>query len=312
MNLKMGAKPWVAHTQYEYRSMLFTHNQLSTHDKALRLLDLALSTAQELEMKGLERKIKKSLVERREGLRARGWMLGKGAAVEGDSMPVVEESPDSGLHSPAPGAQHPTLTNIFRREGEYWTLAYRGTVSRIKDMKGLHHIAALLRDPGKEFHAAELVTTLSKPPRSVSAAGYASLPEDQLAEYNLSVGGLGDAGTVLDVQATAAYKRRIAELQGEFDEARRFHDAGRATKIRAEIDFLTAELTAALGLSGRARKFACAAERARLNVTKTIRTALKKVSEIDPVLGHHLTTAITTGTFCSYSPDPSHSISWVL
>jgi hypothetical protein len=35
MNMKIGAKPEVAHTQYENASVLFTYNQLSTHDKAL-------------------------------------------------------------------------------------------------------------------------------------------------------------------------------------------------------------------------------------------------------------------------------------
>src|SRR5207244_4140260 len=46
--------------------------------------------------------------------------------------------------------------NVFRCEGEYWTLAYEGAVCRIRDTKGLHHIAHLLRHPGQQFDVREL------------------------------------------------------------------------------------------------------------------------------------------------------------
>ena len=55
-----------------------------------------------------------------------------------------------------------------------------------------------------------------------------------------------------------------------------------------------------------------AAERARLNVTKSIKAALSKIGKNHPALGHYLATSIRTGTFCSYTPDPTHPISWTL
>src|SRR5215470_12862351 len=33
---------------------------------------------------------------------------------------------------------------VFRQEGDYWTLAYQGSVCRLKDLKGLHYLAFLL------------------------------------------------------------------------------------------------------------------------------------------------------------------------
>jgi len=95
-------------------------------------------------------------------------------------------------------------------------------------------------------------------------------------------------------------------------EAQRFHDPVRTAHAQAEMDFLTAELAAAVGLGGRDRRAASVAERARLNVTKAIRAALHKMSESHPALGHHLTTSITTGTFCAYTPDPTQPLSWTL
>jgi non-specific serine/threonine protein kinase len=128
----------------------------------------------------------------------------------------------------------------------------------------------------------------------------------------LRVGGLGDAGAVLDAPAKTAYKRRLEELQDELAEAQRFHDPVRAAKAQSEIDFLAAELAAAVGVGGRDRRAAAIAERARLNVTKAIKAALSKISESHPPLGHHLATSIKTGTFCTYTPDPTQPISWTL
>src|SRR6266498_2505411 len=48
-------------------------------------------------------------------------------------------------------------TALFRREGEFWTVAFEGTAFRLRDTKGLHHIAALLRAPGRELHVLDLV-----------------------------------------------------------------------------------------------------------------------------------------------------------
>jgi hypothetical protein len=35
---------------------------------------------------------------------------------------------------------------------------------------------------------------------------------------------------------------------------------------------------------------------------------LRKVGEIDPMVGRYLTATVRTGTFCSYQPDPGNSL----
>lgn len=47
--------------------------------------------------------------------------------------------------------------NVFRRDGEMWTLRFAGQVARLPDAKGLHDIARLLATPGREASAVELV-----------------------------------------------------------------------------------------------------------------------------------------------------------
>jgi DNA-binding response OmpR family regulator len=201
---------------------------------------------------------------------------------------------------------------VFRPEGDYWTLAYQGTICRLKDLKGLHYLAVLLARPGEAHHVGELVTAVDHPQGLPATPPSDALSATQLATQHLRIDGLGDAGPALDPQAKAAYKRRLEELQVEVAAAQRWHDPARATTAQAEIEFLTDELAAAVGLGGRDRCVASSAQRARLMVTKAIRAALHKIRDHHSALGHHLATSITTGTFCTYTPDPHAPLAWRL
>jgi class 3 adenylate cyclase/tetratricopeptide (TPR) repeat protein len=57
MNARMDARPWLAHTQEQYATMLLARHQSGDRDKAAALLDAALATARELEMRALEERI---------------------------------------------------------------------------------------------------------------------------------------------------------------------------------------------------------------------------------------------------------------
>ncbi len=46
---------------------------------------------------------------------------------------------------------------VFRREGECWTIAFAGTVCRLRDSAGVRHVAYLLGRPGERVPVMELV-----------------------------------------------------------------------------------------------------------------------------------------------------------
>src|SRR5437016_11857375 len=107
---------------------------------------------------------------------------------------------------------------LLRKEGEYWTVGYDGRVFRLKDTKGLAYLAQLLRHPGTQFHALDLVGgTVDRSEARADEANRAAaaLPKsrEELQSAGLHVGGLGDAGAVLDEPAKAAYRRRLTELR---------------------------------------------------------------------------------------------------
>ena len=57
MNARMEARPWLAHTQHQYATMLLARDQSGDRDKAAALLDTALATSRELGMRALEERI---------------------------------------------------------------------------------------------------------------------------------------------------------------------------------------------------------------------------------------------------------------
>jgi hypothetical protein len=52
------------------------------------------------------------------------------------------------------------------------------------------------------------------------------------------------------------------------------------------------------------------AERARVNVTRAIRSAIKRIAGYDSELGGELEAAVRTGAFCAYEPDPRRPRRW--
>lgn len=175
---------------------------------------------------------------------------------------------------------------VFRREGEYWTLSYDGEITRLRDCRGFRHLARLLSRPNQPVHVLELVGVGERG----SIRPSAGLP-------------------VLDARAKSEYRRRLADLAEEVTEATERGDLRGAELALEERDFLLAELSRGLGLGGRDRTTGSTSERARLAVTKAIRSAMGTVTEHHRALGDHLDRTVRTGMFCSYSSDPAPA--WV-
>ena len=102
----------------------------------------------------------------------------------------------------------------------------------------------------------------------------------------------------------------LRELEEELAEATSWADPVRAARARQEMQFLTDQLAAAVGLGGRDRRTGSAAEQARVNITKAVKTALSRIRAHSPALASHLDATIHTGTFCCYTPDPRAPIAW--
>jgi tetratricopeptide (TPR) repeat protein len=216
--------------------------------------------------------------------------------LDGIEAAAAADSPRRDARDEQPAAS----VNVFRREGDYWTVIFDQDTVRVRDLKGMHYLARLLTDPGREYHVLDLAAAETGSGGHVDSSRTAHQPRSAL----------GDAGEMLDTRAKDAYRRRLTEIDDDIDQAHADGDGERAAQADAERDFLLRELSRAVGLSGRDRRAASASERARAGVTRAIRQTITRIAEHHPHLGEHLSRTIRTGTYCAYMPDPRAPAGW--
>jgi hypothetical protein len=205
------------------------------------------------------------------------------AILERLRVPAATSSTDPPQQAPA-GAE-----NVFRLDGDTRTVTFAGRTVLLQNLKGMHYLARLLAAPDREFHVLDLVA-------DVAGTGPRS--------------GEGDVGPALDAEARAAYKRRLAEIDADIDEATSLGDDERLAGARADRDYLVRELARAYGVGGRHRLVGATSERARASVTRALRYAIARIAEHHPQLADHLARTVSTGTYCSYNPDPRLPVRW--
>jgi len=179
----------------------------------------------------------------------------------------------------------PTARATLQPEGGVWRVAFDDACAHMPDLKGFWHLRELVSRPYEFVSALELVGTSTDQP----------IPR-------------GDTGPMLDREALRQYRRRLAQLDDELDAAALDDDIECRDELDAERTALIAELKRATGLGGRLRRSGSPAEKARLNVTRTIRHAISELSTKVPELAAHLDDSIVTGVSCCY--EPGANIAW--
>ena len=167
----------------------------------------------------------------------------------------------------------PTVVARLARQSDMWLLDYDGRSVCLQDAKGLQHLATLLASPGRPIAAVALAAGRARGKHAAAAA------------------------------VDASQRERAHELREELAEARAFNDPERAAHAQAQLEALAHELAAATG-SG------APGERARVNVTRALRAALRRIAEHEPELGQLLHGTIRTGTSCAYEPAPDTPLRW--
>jgi tetratricopeptide (TPR) repeat protein len=253
-------------------------------DEARALLEQALGIAERLQARPIVARIRARLAElalvRGDRGAARGHAERALALARDLGMNALEADMERTLlgvaakpeerRAPQPAAIEMT------RVGDRWRIGFRGRTALVGQSKGTQILYQLVTHPEREFHVLDLY------------GGIATVE--------------ADLGPQLDDRARAAYRQHLVELESELAEAEEMCDIGRAEKAREEMDFLTRELSRAFGLGGRARPAGAAGERARVNVQRRLRDAVRHIGERLPDAGQFLENALKTGTYCSYRP----------
>ena len=244
---RLGAPGWLARSRAAHATMLVRRGRPADIDRARSLAAAATEAFRALGMDSYA-SAAASIVEPR------------AAADAGHVAPVLDRA---GLSL----------------DGDYWSFRYGPAVVRLRDGKGVRYLVSLLREPGRELHALDLV----------GESGAA-------------------AGTALDPAAKAAYRQRLDDLREELDDATADNDLERASRAQEHIDRLMTELAAAVG--GGHGRAASDAERARQSVTRAVKGTVERLAEANPALGRHLRSTVRTGVYSTYAPDPRAPIVW--
>jgi tetratricopeptide (TPR) repeat protein len=178
-----------------------------------------------------------------------------------------------------------------------WVAEHDGVQARLPASKGMRHLAELVARPGVELHVLDLVDRLE------------GIAPDPFAPGRRQ---LGHAGPVSDQTSRAAYRRRAEELRSQIDECFELGRADEALAVQDELDQVVAHLAGSFGLGGRDRLAASAAERARLNVTRAVRTAISRLSEVLPDAAAALDRGVQTGLYCRYEPLVGDAVVWIV
>jgi hypothetical protein len=173
------------------------------------------------------------------------------------------------------------------RDGDDWLLEADSERVRLRDSRGLHYLRALLAAPARDIAALELVA---------GGGGLVASAVDP----------------VLDAAAIAAYQKRLESLTAQLDTADRTGDLQLSERIGSERQALLGELRRVTGLGGRVRRTSPEAERARVNVTRTLRATVDRLVMTAPRAAAHLRASIRTGHMCCYTPAPGGPTAWRL
>lgn len=274
---RLGARTSQVRIDVEEAAVLLGDSGEAGRRRAGELLQRAASAAAEI---GLQR-----IGELVAALRERA------AASAPASAPAAAEIGDAGL----------------RRRGDVWTIQARGRTARVHDSKGVHRLALLLQRPGAEIHSLDLIAAAD----GVAPLGTGPRHSGE-RETSRRDGLQGGSGPALDPQAKGEYVRRIELLEAQLRRAQARRDAAAAHDVAREIGIVRRELERAQGLGGRDRQQGGHAERARLNVSRSISLLLARIVEQDALLGGELQQSVRTGTFCSYMLDPRRPLHWTV
>ncbi|MGH3786013.1 MAG: ATP-binding protein [Pseudonocardiaceae bacterium] len=186
---------------------------------------------------------------------------------------------DLNASTPTPNVAH--AGRSMQRRGAVWHIIFDGREATVPHVKGLADIARLLSAPHTELHVLDLIVATDRS---------------------------GNSGDMIDRRALDSYRRRLADLDDEIDEAVRHHDDARGTLLAAERLALLGELRRVTNVERRPRQFANhPAERARKAVAARVRDAIRKLEPVQPELAAHLERSIVTGTYCRYRPDENRA-----
>jgi len=197
-------------------------------------------------------------------------------------------------------------SNIFRKDGEAWTIAWQGKGFTYVEQIAYTYIRKLLQEQYRQFSLYELLSIPGMPlPDGVEDVA-------SLRDSGFQVGQplSGNAGHVMDERARREIRAEMRKLDEVMEDAERLGEKERYEQTKAQKDNLRKSLIEAFNESGKPRQTSKEMAKALETVNRAFNRAFKHIRQYHPELADHLEQNIGRGYTRSYHP-PS-PVEWVV
>ena len=198
--------------------------------------------------------------------------------------------------------------DTFVEVGHGWLVGLAGTRGVIaRPSSGMALVQTMLRHPHRDFLALDLETAAKgADPANVDGAKRRKKVRKQESSAGTTPGAL----PTLDAAAVASFKKRIAVLQADEEEAADMSDAVAAARARQEREQIEDQLARDLGPGGRARDVAPEVDKARTRLSKAVDRAVADIgTDGHLALKQYLKNTLKTGFSLKYQPGEARA--WV-
>jgi hypothetical protein len=170
--------------------------------------------------------------------------------------------------------------NIFRRAGAVWELRFSGIGANVRHTKGMLYLAALLGSPNEDIRAVDLCACANSQSQQFEQLGVEA----------------SDRQTGLDL------RRGRRSIEAELERALSENAHGKVADLRSKLAAIDTQWRRDFGLHGKVRVYGDVGDRARQTVQKSIKVALKNISDVHAPLRAYIEDTISTGFSCAYRP----------
>jgi hypothetical protein len=256
-----------------------------------------------------------ALLEASETARA-GEKVDWNSLVNWSMLPSIRTDLDKLPHPPL-GDDDGTGSNTFRwrAESKRWDILFEGKAILVHNLVGMFYLSELVNRPGKIITASKLksahVSWLADPAshlrRQAESAALVRLAgeHDDGNSCDVLDSPGQDLGDVLDKEARANYRSRIAAIPAEIESLRTQGKTAQAVEMERELEELKRAVRSSLDLGGRPKKVSAVHKRDQNTVGQAIRRALEKLKLAEPQFYRYLRPSLKIGWNCCYLPGPA-------
>lgn len=177
-----------------------------------------------------------------------------------------------------------------------WNITYGSRTVSIGRSVNIARLAALLREPGRQFSPEDVV--------AITEGRTIDHGENRGGDEALQTLSLGSDQPVMDRRAIQSVRSKMRDLRNQAARLRQAGDEDLAAETEAQIETIERYLKQVTGLHGRPRSFATENQQRYRTIRRSVERAIETIGHHHRPLWDHLSQTIHLDQSFIYSPEP--------